>query len=101
MCLLSETCVPCAICPNAKEKANDRLALTACSVLLDLSIRWLTQAEIHESEGGKDCGTGSDVPCAMVSMLRDHAAEIEKLAYVFSSQNAIGHAPGAKGTANE
>ena len=23
MCLLSETCIPCAICPNAKEKAND------------------------------------------------------------------------------
>jgi len=31
MCLLSETCVPCAICPNAKEKADDRLALTPCS----------------------------------------------------------------------
>ena len=31
MCLLSETCVPCAICPNAKEKADDLLALTACS----------------------------------------------------------------------
>ena len=31
MCMLSETCVPCEICPNAKEKADDRLALTACS----------------------------------------------------------------------
>lgn len=31
MCLLSETCVPCAICPNVKEKADDRLARTACS----------------------------------------------------------------------
>jgi hypothetical protein len=31
MCLLSETCVPCAICPNAKEKADDRLALKAGS----------------------------------------------------------------------
>jgi len=31
MCLLTETCVPCAICPNAKEKADDRLALTAGS----------------------------------------------------------------------
>ena len=31
MCLLSETCVPCAICPNAKEKADDRLAPTAGS----------------------------------------------------------------------
>ena len=31
LCLLSETCVPCAICPNAKEKADDRLALTPCS----------------------------------------------------------------------
>ena len=33
MCLLSETCIPCAICPNANEKADDRLALTACSPL--------------------------------------------------------------------
>lgn len=31
LCLLSETCIPCAICPTAKEKANDRLALTAGS----------------------------------------------------------------------
>lgn len=31
LCLLSETCVPCAVCPNAKEKADDRLARTACS----------------------------------------------------------------------
>ena len=31
MCLLTETCVPCAICPNAKEKADDRLARMACS----------------------------------------------------------------------
>ena len=31
LCMLSETCVPCAICPNAKENADDRLALTACS----------------------------------------------------------------------
>jgi len=26
MCLLSETCVPCAICPNAKEKADEHSA---------------------------------------------------------------------------
>jgi len=32
LCLLSETCVPCAICPNAKEKADVRLALTPCSL---------------------------------------------------------------------
>jgi len=31
LCMLSETCVPCAICPNAKEKADERLALTPCS----------------------------------------------------------------------
>jgi hypothetical protein len=31
MCLLSETCVPCAICPNAKEKANGPLPRTTCS----------------------------------------------------------------------
>lgn len=36
MCLLSETCIPCAICPNAKEKADDRLARTACSLLGDV-----------------------------------------------------------------
>ena len=35
MCLLTETCVPCAICPNAKEKAEDRLAPTAGSPSLD------------------------------------------------------------------
>jgi hypothetical protein len=33
MCILSDECVPCAICPNAKEKADDRLALTPCSAL--------------------------------------------------------------------
>jgi hypothetical protein len=32
MCILSDECVPCAICPNAKEKAA-RLALTPCSAL--------------------------------------------------------------------
>ena len=31
LCMLSETCVPCAICPNAKGKADDRLALTPSS----------------------------------------------------------------------
>ena len=40
MCLLTETCVPCAICPNAKEKADDRLALTACSRSLDVFENW-------------------------------------------------------------
>ena len=59
-----------------------------CSVLLDLSIHWIAQAGIHEAEGEKDCGTGSDVPYAMASMLREHAAEIERLVYVFSSQKA-------------
>jgi hypothetical protein len=73
---------------KADNAADSGLRLTACSVLLDLAIRWLTQAEIHEAEGEKDCGTGSDVPYAMASMLREHAAEIERLAYVFSPQNA-------------
>jgi hypothetical protein len=49
---------------------------------LDLAIRWNTQAEIYDEEGNADCGTGSDVPYAMASMLREHAAEIEKLAYM-------------------
>lgn len=35
LCMLSETCIPCAICPNAKEKADDRLALTTCSPFCD------------------------------------------------------------------
>lgn len=75
---------------NSENKldAARRLNEAACSVLLDLAIRWIAQAEIHAAEGDKDCGTGSDVPYAMANMLQDHAAEIEKLAYAFSSPNA-------------
>ena len=29
--MLTETCVPCEICPNAKEHAGERLARTPCS----------------------------------------------------------------------
>jgi hypothetical protein len=55
MCLLSETCVPCAICPNAKEKANDRLALTTGSAdvvdqLKRLADDWFARA-VDEMNG--------------------------------------------------
>jgi hypothetical protein len=66
---------------------SEALPLTNCSVLLDLAIQWNAQAEIHDAAGNADCGTGSDVPYAMASILREHAAEIEKLAYIFSRQN--------------
>jgi hypothetical protein len=46
MCLLSETCVPCAICPNAKEKADDRLAPTAGSPVA-----------LHQCDGCKKMST--------------------------------------------
>lgn len=59
----------------------------SCYALLDLSIRWLTQAEICEAEAEKDCGTGADLSYAMAAALREHAGEIEKLAYVFSPHN--------------
>lgn len=62
--------------------------VTPCSTLLDLAIEWEAQAEIHESEGDADCGTGSDVPYAMASMLRDHARAIEAIAYANSLPNA-------------
>ena len=62
-------------------------ALTICDTLLDLAIRWNAQAEVHDAAGNADYGTGSDVPYAMASMLREHAQEIEKLAYIFSRQN--------------
>ena len=67
---------------------SEALPLTICSVLLDLAIRWNAQAEIHDAAGNADCGTGSDVPYAMASILREHAQEIERLAYIFSRQNA-------------
>jgi len=66
---------------------SEALPPTICSVLLDLAIRWSAQAEIHDAAGNADCGTGSDVPYAMSSILREHSAEIEKLAYIFSRQN--------------
>jgi hypothetical protein len=46
MCLLSETCVPCAICPNVKEIADDRLARTPCSPSLPAKMRDLLHYEI-------------------------------------------------------
>ena len=73
---------------NFDEAADGGLRLTPCCVLLNLAIRWNTQAEIHSAAGDADCGTGSDVPYAMAAMLQEHAAEIEKLAYIFSSHNS-------------
>jgi len=49
--------------------------------LLNLAIKWIAEAEINETAAEADCGTGSDVPYALASTLREHAAEIEKLAY--------------------
>ena len=46
MCLLSETCIPCAICPNAKERADDRLARTPCSASFPAKMRDLLHYEI-------------------------------------------------------
>lgn len=57
-----------------------------CSALLELAVQWTSQAEIYEAEGNSDCGTGSDVPYALASILRDHATEVERLAYAFSGQ---------------
>ncbi len=55
LCLLSETCVPCAICPNVKEKADDRLARTPCSAdfvdqLKRLADDWFARA-VDEMNG--------------------------------------------------
>jgi hypothetical protein len=66
------------------------LSVIAGSALLDLAIRWQTEAELHDAEGNKDCGTGSDVPYALASICREHAKELESLAYVISSQNDQG-----------
>ena len=55
-----------------------------CSTLIDLAIRWYAEAEIHDADGAADCGTGSDVPYAMASKCREHAREIEEIAYVLS-----------------
>jgi hypothetical protein len=65
---------------------SKELPLNHCSVLLDLAIRWEAQAEIHDAEGDADYGTGSDVPYAMASILREHAQEIERLAYIFQTE---------------
>lgn len=47
--------------------------------VLDLAMDWILKAESYESVAERDCGTGSDVPYALASMLREHAAKIEKL----------------------
>lgn len=54
--MLTETCVPCEICPNAKEKADDRLAPTAGSASLpvtDVIDRIL--AMLYDSPKNSDC----------------------------------------------
>jgi len=55
-----------------------------CDALLELAIRWDTESKIHEAAGGADCGTGSDVPYALADKCREHARELEKIAYCFS-----------------
>ena len=47
--------------------------------ILDLAMDWILKAENYESVAERDCGTGSDVPYALASMLREHASKIEKL----------------------
>ena len=47
--------------------------------ILDLAMDWILKAENYESVAERDCGTGSDVPHALASMLREHAKRIEKL----------------------
>lgn len=76
MCMLSETCVPCAICPNAKEKADDRLARTACSP----SSRRYKCDECHDTGYFGDMGPGRAgnneyVPC---DCRRDKRTDDEK-----------------------
>ena len=47
--------------------------------ILDLALEWILEADTHDSDADSDCGTGSDVPYALASMLREHAKRIEKL----------------------
>ena len=47
--------------------------------ILDLALEWILEAETYESVAERDCGTGSDVPYALASMLREHASRIYKL----------------------
>lgn len=47
--------------------------------ILNLALEWILEADVYDSEAERDCGTGSDVPYALASMLREHAKRIEKL----------------------
>ncbi len=58
---------------------------SASLALLELAIRWQAEAEIHDANGNADCGTGSDVPYAMASKCREHAEELERIAYVIAA----------------
>jgi len=49
--------------------------------LVDLAIKWLAEAKNHDLDGSADCGTGSDVPYAIASKCREHAAELEKIIF--------------------
>lgn len=49
--------------------------------LLELAIKWNSEASQADAAGNADCGTGSDVPYAAAAMLREHAGEIETLAF--------------------
>ena len=56
MCLLTKSCIPCDICPNAKEKADDRLALTPCSAISSESVEVvcdLLDDEIQSCDSGE------------------------------------------------
>lgn len=55
-----------------------------CDALLELAVRWDTEAKIHEAAGGKDCGTGSDVSYALAGKCSEIARELEKIAYALS-----------------
>ena len=74
--------------PPVTGKLIARRSAAACSALLDLAIEWEAQAKTHDADGDADCGTGSDVPYALASMLRDHAKVIEAIAYANSPPNA-------------
>ena len=102
LCMLSETCIPCAICPNAKEKADDRLALTACS---EVAVPLLIWAELNGERFERTLtmtlpiGPGHCPGLAKAEMAKATAAILAGYAirtgYEIDPQNAQGMAAGA------
>jgi len=65
---------------HAQAVQLSQLLTASAAVAADLCMK-AKEASEADAAGNADCGTGSDVPYAAAAMLREHAGEIETLAF--------------------